>query len=480
MSGETADWDLTIEVFVPTDGGEGNVATGYPVAKDRIITAAHVFKSQQSAIVRWHHSDKRARRFRPIQRIIWDGRDHGFDVAVLECTFPNAVEGFAEISSTPPKENEEWAGRGFPAAGKKNGRRSPVGIIGKVHPFAASDQHLELGADYTTKIPGGWRGASGSPVFVAGKLVGIVRSCPKEFDQNRLYAVPICQLLANDGFRQAIRYGTEKNRESLRMLEREAINVLSGCEKAARIFAEELNVAPDPQKTFPNRIVGRLMDLDALRLLGVCLTSMKKSGGKKSEVIDSIDALCLLVLPAVFRRDEIEQFEEFIFREVRGPLVVRAHSRTVVEALMSRVDGRRMDVVATDRGFEIGEALLQEPPEAGPAGTAIQSVDLFDALIGKKYLASVSSKELSPKQREAVVQMIRDRHEFKGFRHYYVYEISGQAFDKPHHDLIDKLRQRYEGSIVFVGMEVCPNEGEEAVVMDRFRMLLKREVKWLT
>ena len=106
MSGGHVDWDLTVEVFVPTRGGNGNVATGFPIAKDRIITAAHVFGQQETAVVRWFHGDKAARRSVAAEGIVWDGREGGFDVVVR--ALPRI--GLLRQADKSPEETDSWKG----------------------------------------------------------------------------------------------------------------------------------------------------------------------------------------------------------------------------------------------------------------------------------------------------------------------------------------------------------------------------------
>jgi hypothetical protein len=63
---------------------------------------------------------------------------------------------------------------------------------------------FELGVDDPAKSPDLWQGASGSPVFVDGKIQGVIITAPTNFPANRFAAAPMWRLLQDDAFRKAV------------------------------------------------------------------------------------------------------------------------------------------------------------------------------------------------------------------------------------------------------------------------------------
>ncbi len=120
--------DLIVEIFVPTQGSgdcEGVIATGYPVAPDRILTARHSFfpvegPARDEALpieVRWYYPGASGD-WQPAIRIAWESER--WDLVLLECLFPKAVaanRGF--LSEARPDESMRWKSIGFPRVGGK-------------------------------------------------------------------------------------------------------------------------------------------------------------------------------------------------------------------------------------------------------------------------------------------------------------------------------------------------------------------------
>src|SRR5271157_552369 len=110
-------FDLLVEVFAA--GSETaerwGFATGYPIARSRIITAGHVLKHGSGRIkVRLKQSSLGDATI-PVERVEWDGRPDGFDVAILACGGLPA-ELFAEISllEVMPVSDTAANGMGYP------------------------------------------------------------------------------------------------------------------------------------------------------------------------------------------------------------------------------------------------------------------------------------------------------------------------------------------------------------------------------
>lgn len=155
--------NLLVEIFVPTGGKRGYIATGYPVARNRILTARHVLfpadRDEQSPIVvRWYHQREEARQWRPINNIVWEGGED-LDAAVPDCDFPASVDDWGVLSVEKPSENMKWVSEGFARAGKRDDdRRNPIAMKGEVFSVADSAREFEIGENYPPELSRGLEG----------------------------------------------------------------------------------------------------------------------------------------------------------------------------------------------------------------------------------------------------------------------------------------------------------------------------------
>ncbi|MFM8442234.1 MAG: serine protease [Methylococcus sp.] len=202
---------LLVQLFVPTTDpeGKGSIGTGYSVDKDRILTARHVVlpknrDTSKPIEIRWYHLDEPRRGWRPCRKILWDSSQE--DVAVIECPFPNDITRFAELDDRQPETGNRWESEGFARAGKREDNSSPpVGLKGESYSMGGHGV-FELGVDDPAIKPDLWQGASGSPVFVDGKIQGVIITTPTNFPANRFAAAPMWRLLKDSDFRQAVNF----------------------------------------------------------------------------------------------------------------------------------------------------------------------------------------------------------------------------------------------------------------------------------
>jgi len=205
------DKNRLVQIFVPTTDpeGKGSIGTGYPVAKDRILTAHHVVfpenrDDSKPIEIRWYHLDESQRGWRTISRMVWDSQKE--DVAVLECPFPIEITPFAELDSRKPETAKRWESEGFAKAGKRDDKSNPpVGLQGNTYSMGGHGV-FELGVDDPANSPDLWQGASGSPVFVAGRIQGVIVTTPTSFPANRFAAAPMWRLLQDPAFRNAVNF----------------------------------------------------------------------------------------------------------------------------------------------------------------------------------------------------------------------------------------------------------------------------------
>jgi len=125
------DLDLLVEIFVG-NGGQGHVGTGYPVARDRILTAGHVlfpdgWNSAAPVHLRWHYrrdSDSKAGRWQPVSRdrILWPpperrGDRATPDAALIEHPFPKEVKSWRSLTARNHATRTPWESQGFADVG---------------------------------------------------------------------------------------------------------------------------------------------------------------------------------------------------------------------------------------------------------------------------------------------------------------------------------------------------------------------------
>lgn len=141
--------DLLIELFVPSAAGnaKGKIGTGFPIAKDRIMTARHVLfgdgrDETADFEIRWHHwrdSDNPAGKWQPVPRkqIVFAGSDD-LDAAVIAHALPAEVNAWFPLTARNHATGTRWESEGFPDVGKReDNRREAVPMTGEVYSYAS-------------------------------------------------------------------------------------------------------------------------------------------------------------------------------------------------------------------------------------------------------------------------------------------------------------------------------------------------------
>ena len=115
------DENLLVRIIVPTVDGKARLGTGYPVARDRILTARHVvaqpdWDKNQPIQIQWQASASVA--MPPATaNVLWQG-GADLDAAVLETTFPKTVNSWGVLSEQKALLGSTWNSCGFAQAGK--------------------------------------------------------------------------------------------------------------------------------------------------------------------------------------------------------------------------------------------------------------------------------------------------------------------------------------------------------------------------
>jgi hypothetical protein len=182
------------------------IGTGYFVAPNLVLTAAHVVPRSDSIAVRVEVGEPRWRR---AGVVVW--RDEKLDAALVRVdeALPSSTAQVDWVS-TLPADNRNWTSVGYAEAAAVEAtdgeERKSVGLDGTFYAQGGGGQgarDLDLGVN-SAAVPGGWAGISGAPVFIDDQLAGIIKSVPVGFRGGRLSGVPAAALLETPGFRLAL------------------------------------------------------------------------------------------------------------------------------------------------------------------------------------------------------------------------------------------------------------------------------------
>lgn len=202
------------------------VGTAYPIADRLVLVARHVVAEHPNYKL-WRDIDARKitltwvncslENGKPFDivppkteaeacqiEVKWDGRECGLDAAVLQCMFPPGLKiEKPRLDCEKPKGGEAWSSFGFAQAGLRRETRNPQFLDGKTKKYIKGRTY-QLGVDDPVKNPEDLKGLSGAPVFVNGKIQGLITDNAPPYGGGRIEAIPMFLLLKVDGFRDAL------------------------------------------------------------------------------------------------------------------------------------------------------------------------------------------------------------------------------------------------------------------------------------
>lgn len=408
------DEKLVVSVFVPTvedDGADrggrgGKIGTGYPVGHDLLLTSRHVVRDEgrdrrHPITIRWWGLPKESESSRvelPIEDdgVVWEGGGE-LDAILLRCPRPAEVgRGYGIVSEDKPARNLSWESHGFPEAGAYDDDRRAVGFSGNVYPDPDPTNPFELSVE-ANPLEGQWGGASGMPVFVNKRILGIVRKRPPNYEGARLLATPSWCLIDDQAFRDAIGFDCQKERRS--KFRRRLIRALRNALLAAEALADKLDlrdvvVADRPDET-ATALAEHLLDLDMdLAIRGLrdahreIRDELEDEGGPELARADTalID-VAQLIVPTLYDHGVIEWVR--IQSGEAGPALVflPAGNHTVAEIIMAGSDRRhtRFRPRQREEDHPAGEFSLPHVPEAGMDATLKKRAEQVRSHLAAKF-----------------------------------------------------------------------------------------------
>jgi hypothetical protein len=380
------DKSLLVAVFVPTTdasgtdykGREGAIATGYPAAPDLILTARHpfhpdppTFRDQRYPVkVRWHyhrqHPGADQHGWIPLadDAMLWPGTPE-LDAVLLRCPRPQGAVGWGIVSEEPPTDDMNWVSEGFPRASVYDALRNPSSFGGACFSKAPSEHYFELSALAPPEDEEDWRGASGMPIFVGRRLLGVAQRVPRKFGAERLHATPCRKLLADEQFRDVL--GFDNRQIQVAEVQRKLAKRLTPVSVAAlaqALEAEEKLTGLDPADQ-AEELAKCVLESDIRLAIGALRRAHRELAEQNGqEVAVPLAQAACLVIPSLFDQGVIRHAKA---AQDLALVPLPAGTRTVAEIIMAGVDGRETLFRARENEDDqpAGELNLPLHPEGG-------------------------------------------------------------------------------------------------------------------
>ena len=173
------DTKLIAKILPTKTDGKRTIGTGYPIAKDLVLTARHVVifperDDSKPIVIEWTDCDCTEE----VTEIVFDGGAE-CDIAILRCKIPEQAH-VAILARRFPIVDERWAGFGYPQIGKNEnaGTRDKIPVKGDFYSPDATSHKILLTSDGDALEKEGWRGVSGVPAFQGNTLYAVITSTP--------------------------------------------------------------------------------------------------------------------------------------------------------------------------------------------------------------------------------------------------------------------------------------------------------------
>jgi hypothetical protein len=493
--------NLLVEVHVATDDGRQEESfTGYPVAPARVLTARHgllpkVPAARKTIEVRWHHQTGKKRCWRKA-KIEW--QNDKLDAAILSCKFPPGVDDFGWVCDWKPGDEMDWYGDGIARAGDKDADTSGAfAFKGGVYSAADTAARFAIGISDECDDPTWYKGASGMPVFVKHRIIGIAVCAGGPAQGRRFKASPAWRMLENSKFRQAI--GHDEREERRREAHDSVTRLLSPAQSAP--FCRHLAPALRADPHEPAAVTAALFRCDLDTALSALYQALEAVGpGEQNRNRTLACELLGQILPMRFDPGAIEGTAQRCDRPDALCLELPAGVETVAEVIMAGVrarpayfkdlQNRELNPVGRDAlspppytGFDSGNKAYESNVHADLCNRLLQGdEDAFDAFMIDEILdpaeraqrrgARWSQEDL--KKRVASEMAIRNKLSgARRRRYYFLFEPGIDAVQVNRLPALKNLRSDYR-LLDFVALGNATDV--ETVIRECERFALLREI----
>lgn len=458
MSDNRSDW--AVQVLTPTTGDDWIVGTGYPIGPDRILTSLHVVRPQdldteEPINVRLPEQDQE---LYEVSDVLWES-DAQRDIAIIKAPLGLDQKCCASLARHRPADGEHWKLFGFARVSKSDTEREGVGLSGTLQP-SRSAAPLELGVEFEVEEADYYAGISGAAVFVADRIVGVIKSSNPGFQGRRLQATSVSELLADDGFLKAAGFSGKAG--LVESVARNAFPRLVGDKKVQAachlLGAFGLERAPWSSDGALS-IIERCTSYSCGELAKLFMNVLRQYGEEGGNLIglEALYDFALAALPAAVDEAHRSGFHESLEGE---PGSFKVGNRPKAEALMAAADGRAMIVrvseipeedIRSGRPFTKLRNLDTEFGISLPADTGFdvgEKVREIQRSLGKRVSDSEEASE------EDLNSNLRFVAESYGHRYYIL--LSGEQNTQI--ELARELRERFPLLVVLV---LSPDPGRD-------------------
>ncbi|MEO1017562.1 MAG: hypothetical protein AAFY56_07700 [Pseudomonadota bacterium] len=373
---------LTVAIYAPTDGESGEIGTGYPVSERLILTARHnvIFEGRdfgEKLEIGWADFDgdirKRVWSQPAYATIKWQG-PKDLDVVLLECEGPCPRNEWGTLSDTRLSSTQSCDLRGFAAAAAKRPDQTWDDFSGNAVKPGHGERHFTIEANVGVSDDEYWRGVSGAPVFVDGRIYGVISTAPKFRKSQVLMATAVWPLFEDDEFCRLL------GRDEL-AIRIEKVRTIIEQSRNAKLL-DELRAKLGLQSSSPFSLARHLCMLHD----SDCLQSLidfyrKQRQAEDEEGIALIEDLFQTTIPRLAEIEDIAKVRQSIFDPETPVLMVSPALHTMAELQLARLTRTSAHLSAPFEGEEWpwGQNALNIAGEVG-RGTAQLQQDMMEQL----------------------------------------------------------------------------------------------------
>lgn len=456
--------DWLAEVRFPADDGEYYLCTGVPISRRLVLTTAHdipdaALEHPELRFV-YHVRHEKNYNWRNAS-VVWNGMKEAEKIDGLLLQI-DEVENLVSFIYTDrlPSQSTDWEGSGFPVAGtipegELEGHQEAIPLNGKYNPWGNPKKNeLSLTNDIKLVKPGKWAGISGAPVICQGRLIGIIKSLPEDFQGSLLSGLPFWYLLTNHNFCKEIGFTDHQDqlnstKDKVKEFLEDSPVVVDALYKTSR--TKDLNF----KRKTPEAIVEALFEMN-IEKFGMTINWAREidiKPGLDTNDHKVLDKILNFILPCLFDLSMVTSAHE----QITSGMMVRVPiaTRTITEIFMAAADRRHTSFhnPVTRDELPIGKTCIEALPESGFSADADDIANEIETIFINKYVPEKFPKERLSKER--LRNIVNNR--LAGYaetasgqqRYYYIC----QKDDGPSMEAAAQILNSYYKQVIFIFLE---------------------------